>query len=237
MQNNTQNMENYFVWLYDVDVSDKTRKKNNLTYLSWAAAWAEVKKRFPDAMFHVYEWAPDSVSEIHESYDENGNLMWKEIIYPSVEPRPWFVANGTGYVKVGVTINGIEYVDPYPIMDHANRPIPAEKITTVDANKSKMRALAKGIAFHGLGLYIYMSEDLPENVKKERTTLAAARKKVVAAAQAAVKRGVVNTEIYKLIGEHNDGNQSPDAIPSVVLCEELIGIIKSMKPDATKSTK
>ena len=85
--------------------------------------------------------------------------------------------------------------------------------------------------------YIYMSEDLPENVKKERTTLAAARKKVVAAAQAAVKRGVVNTEIYKIIGEHNDGNQSPDAIPSVALCEELIGIIKSMKPAATKSTK
>lgn len=228
-------MDNYFVWLYDVDVSDKTRKKNNLTYLSWASAWAEVKKRFPDAMFRVYEWAPESVNEIHESFDENGNLVSRDTTYISAEPRPWFVANGTGYVKVGVTINGIEYVDPYPIMDHANRPIPAEKITTVDANKSKMRALAKGIAFHGLGLYIYMAEDLPENVKKERTTLATARKKVVAAAQAAVKRGVVNTEIYKLIGDRNDGNQSPDAIPSVALCEELVEIIKELKPSKKES--
>jgi len=34
-------MENYFNVLNAVDVRDKTEKKNNLSYLSWAWAWGE----------------------------------------------------------------------------------------------------------------------------------------------------------------------------------------------------
>lgn len=30
-----------------IDVSGKTEKKGNLTYLSWAWAWAEFKKVYP----------------------------------------------------------------------------------------------------------------------------------------------------------------------------------------------
>ena len=48
-------MDNYFNDLYAVNVNGHTEKKNNLTYLSWAWAWGEIKKRHPDATYTVYE--------------------------------------------------------------------------------------------------------------------------------------------------------------------------------------
>lgn len=100
----------------------------------------------------------------------------------SVPRRFWYDDGCTGWVKVGVTICGIEHIEHYPIMDYKNNSIPADKITSTDANKAVKRALAKACAEHGLALYIYEGEDIPEQAKKEVTKLAAARKQVVAAA-------------------------------------------------------
>ena len=130
--------QNYFKKLYDIDVSAKVKQKNNLNYLSWAAAWAEVKKTFPEAMFEIYE-------------NENG--------------RPWFDDGKTGWVKTGIIINEIEHIEYLPIMDFKNKSIVAESITSTDANKSIQRSLTKAAARHGLGLYIYEGEDLPEESK------------------------------------------------------------------------
>lgn len=47
-------MDNYFVTLNNINVNDKTEEKNGLTYLSWAWAWGEVKKLFPDAAYTIY---------------------------------------------------------------------------------------------------------------------------------------------------------------------------------------
>ena len=166
-----------------------------------------------------------------EKLDENCNVIERVVEVKKTEPRPWFVANGTGYVKVGVTVNGIEYADPYPIMDHANRPIPAEKITTTDANKSKMRALAKGIAFHGLGLYIYEGEDLPESTKAKVKDLTASREKAANAANKAIKDGrTTKEEIVAMVEKLNDGNGNPRALPSIALCQQFIDEIAALKP-------
>lgn len=140
---------NYFQELYDVDVREKTKQKNGLNYLSWAAAWAEVKKKFPDATFVIYE----QVMEIKDG------IVCKT--------RPWFDDGRTGWVKTGVTINGIELIEELPIMDFRNKSIAADAITSTDANKSIQRSLTKACARHGLGLYIYEGEDLPEEAKKE----------------------------------------------------------------------
>ena len=114
-------------------------------------------------------------------------------------------------------------------MDFKNAAMPADKVTSTDANKAKMRALAKACALFGLALYIYEGEDMPEGVKKERTGLADARKKVVSAAQAAVKKGVDRAKIYALIAEKNNGNDSPTEIPTIALCTEITTAIKEMK--------
>lgn len=141
---------NYFKQLYDIDVRSKTKQKNGLNYLSWAAAWAEVKKIHPDAIYTVYE---DILS-----FCSDGITPWKK--------RPWFDDGKTGWVKTGVTINGIEHIEQLPIMDFKNKPIPAENITSIEANKSIQRSLTKACARHGVGLYIFEGEDLPEEAKE-----------------------------------------------------------------------
>jgi len=47
-----------------------------------------------------------------------------------------------------------------PVMDMFNRPIPNPDAFAV--NTAMQRCLAKAIALHGIGLYIYAGEDLPE---------------------------------------------------------------------------
>lgn len=141
---------NYFQTLYKVDVREKVKQKNGLNYLSWAAAWAEVKKLFPESTYEIYEevisYAPDNITPMKR--------------------RPWFDDGKTAWVKTGVRINGIEHIEELPIMDFKNKPIPAENVTSADANKSIQRSLTKACARHGLGLYIYEGEDLPEESKE-----------------------------------------------------------------------
>ena len=133
-----------FKRLNKIDVSKKTKQKQNLTYLPWASAWAEVKKIYPDASFRV----------IPQIMDEHGNT------------RPWHSDGISGWVSVGVTIQGIEITEDLAIMDFKNKAIPAENITSVDANKAVKRCLVKALALHGLGTYIYEGEDLPEETTK-----------------------------------------------------------------------
>ena len=80
--------------------------------------------------------------------------------------RFWHDDGKTGWVEVGVTVNGNEVVEVLAIMDFKNKSMPADQITSVDANKAMKRCLVKAIAMHGLGLYIYEGEDLPEEASK-----------------------------------------------------------------------
>lgn len=131
--------ENYFSTLNSINVNDKTEKKNNLTYLSWAWAWGEVKKLYPDTTYKVYE------NEHGWNYHTDGKTAW---------------------VKTGVTIQGIEHIEYLPIMDYRNKSIGIDMITSFDVNKAIQRSLTKAVARHGLGLYIYAGEDLPEDETK-----------------------------------------------------------------------
>ena len=127
--------ENYFKQLYDIDVRAKTKSKNGLQYLSWAACWSEVKKVFPDATFKIYE----QMIKIVETSE--GKEITREI------ERPWFDDGNTGWVKTGVTINDIEHIEELPIMDFKNKSIVASNITSSDANKAIQRSLTKACAF------------------------------------------------------------------------------------------
>ena len=146
--------DNYFKQLYDVDVRPKTKEKNGLNFLSWASAWAEVKKIYPDATYIIYK---QNIT-ITENYENK--TVAKEI------NRPWFDDGSTGWVRTVVTINGIEHIEELPIMDFKNKSITASAITSSDANKAIQRSLTKACARHGLGLYIYEGEDLPFELKE-----------------------------------------------------------------------
>ena len=124
-----------FEKLFQINVNDHIEKKNGLSYLSWAYAWAEVKKLYPTANYKVYEAEDGCI------YFNDGRTAW---------------------VKTGVTVEGLEHIEYSPIMDYRNKSIPVENITSFDVNKTIQRSLTKALARHGLGLYLYAGEDLPE---------------------------------------------------------------------------
>lgn len=131
---------NAFNTLYKVDCNGHTEQKNGLTYLSWAWAWAEIKKAYPDSFYTIYE------SNSGWCYHTDGKTCW---------------------VKTGVTVvdgsEQLEHIEYLPVMDNRNRSIPLDQVTSFDANKAIQRSLTKAAARHGLGLYIYAGEDLPES--------------------------------------------------------------------------
>jgi hypothetical protein len=150
-------MEKVFKTLNAVDVSEKTEKKSNLSYLPWAWAWSETVKRFPDAQYEVREF----------------------------DGRPYMLDPSTGYmIFTSVTIENTTHKMWLPVMNEDNKAMKNEPYTyrttrwvdgvkkavdktvspatMTDINKTIMRCLTKNLAMFGLGLYIYAGEDLPE---------------------------------------------------------------------------
>lgn len=128
--------QSVFEVLSAINVQEHVEKKNGLSYLSWAWAWSYVKNLYPNANYIIYE-TPEGVN-----YFTDGKTCW---------------------VKTGVIIEGLEHIEYLPVMDYKNKSIPYEKVTSFDVNKAIQRSLTKALARHGLGLYIYAGEDLPEN--------------------------------------------------------------------------
>lgn len=145
MNENPEMKKSAFEALNQVDVSGHIEKKGKLSYLSWAWAWTEFKKRFPNSFFTVYE------NRDGLNYHTDGRTCW---------------------VKTGVTLvegdRQLEHIEYLPIMDMRNESIPLEKIRSTDVNKTIQRSLTKAVARHGLGLYVYAGEDLPEGAEEEQ---------------------------------------------------------------------
>lgn len=141
------NNRSVFEVLNAIDCNEHVEKKNDLSYLSWAWAWQIVKKNYPDAFYTIYENASGLF------YHTDGKTCW---------------------VKTGVTINGLEHIEYLPVMDFKNKSIPLNAVTSFDVNKAIQRSLTKAAARHGLGLYIYAGEDLPEDAKVQKAEKEAA---------------------------------------------------------------
>lgn len=123
--------------LLKINVNDKTEKKNGLTYLSWAYAWTEVLKVDPAANFEV-KLFPDGTG---------------------IGMTPVMSIGDTAMVWVTCTVFGKAMTCQLPVLDFRNKPISYPDAMAV--NTAIMRCLAKSVALHGLGLYIYSGEDTP----------------------------------------------------------------------------
>lgn len=166
-------MNNTFEKLSAIDVSKHVEKKNGLDYLSWAFAWKMAATMYPNIQRVIYE-------------REDGRIYWDD--------------GRTAWVKVGVVIDGIEHVDYLPIMNHANKSIGVDNITSFDVNKAIQRSTVKALALHGLGINIYSGEenapassDTKEQKKDEKIALAindANWQKVIKYAKANKKLGI-----------------------------------------------
>ena len=148
-------MSSIFETLNAINVNEHTEGKNGLTYLSWAWAWGEFKKVYPDATYEVIKF----------------------------DGKPYVYDENLGYMcYTTVTVNGLTHEMWLPVMDGANKSMKAQAYTykdrygkekevqaatMFDINKTIMRCLTKNLAMFGLGLYIYAGEDLPEGEKAE----------------------------------------------------------------------
>ena len=119
--------------LFKTDVSKYVKKKGKYSYLSWCFAVQELKKVCPTARWGVTK-------------SEDGS--------------PYFKTDCGYFVEVWVDVEGVSLSQVHPVLDNRNQPI--ENPNSFHINTSLQRALAKCIALHGLGLYIFAGEDLPE---------------------------------------------------------------------------
>ena len=128
------------IWntLSPINVNEKVEKKNGLTYLSWAWAWGELMKYFPQSSYTI-------------------NL-------PTTEGDGSMTVRVTLTIKEGD--NQVTRYMWLPVMDFKNHAIKCPN--SVDINKATMRCLTKAISMFGLGFYIYAGEDLPEEEKREQ---------------------------------------------------------------------
>lgn len=214
-----------FNTLFQVDVSKHIEKKNGLDYLSWAWAWAEVKKLYPRSFYTIYE------TQEGRNYFDDGRTCW---------------------VKTGVTVvdddYSLEHIEELPVMDFKNASIPKEKVTSFDVNKAIQRSLTKACARHGLGLFVYAGEDLPEEIKNQKEEeakqaevakkkasqeLADLRQQVIEAATQKIKEEAIPQEaVYQVIKDLNNGNKNPNSIKSVSVMKKVLAAIQEMKVSA-----
>lgn len=158
--------ESKFNELYSLNVNEKTDKKNGLTYLTWATAWAEFKKVYPDANFRIIK---DPITNLPYFSDPAIGIMV--------------------YTEVSVPSENLTYEMWLPVMDSSNKAMKLESYTyqvwdkykntyvekkvdaatMFDINKTLMRCLVKNLSLFGLGLYIYAGEDLPEDATQDDT--------------------------------------------------------------------
>lgn len=136
-------MASVFETLSKIDCSEHIEKKGRLSYLSWAWAWHILLSNYPDSYYTVYE---------------------------TPEGCFYFTDGRTAWVKTGVTVvdgeKSKELIERLPVMDSRNQSIPLDKITSFAVNTAIQRSLTKAVARHGLGLYIYAGEDLPDDMDK-----------------------------------------------------------------------
>lgn len=162
-----------FNTLNNLNVNDRTEKKQGLTYLSWAWAWQELKKKYPEATYNIHKFGENQ--------------------------KPYLLDEDLGYmVFTDVTIEGITHEMWLPVLDGANKAMKnkpytyevndyqwnkatkrkevvgkvqkdVDQATMFNINTSIMRCLVKNLAMHGLGIYIYAGEDIPSEEKDELT--------------------------------------------------------------------
>jgi hypothetical protein len=109
--------------------------KKILTYLSWAWAWDITKQHYPEMTSKVYK----NVEGLN--YHHDGKTAW---------------------VETGVTIEGIEHIEDLPVMNNNNKSILISAVTSWDINNTVQRSITKCLARHGLGLYLYQGESIPQ---------------------------------------------------------------------------
>ena len=210
----------HFNKLNAINVNDHTEEKDGLTYLSWAWAWAEVKKAYPDATYTIKRF--DGKPYLFDA--ELGYMVFTEMTIENHTHEMWLpVMNGAkkSMKNVAYTYDVKKFVwdkaERKKVWNGEYEQKTVEAATMFDINTAIMRCLTKNIAMFGLGLYIYAGEDLPEGETPEREPQPQSTKPV-AKAKTQAKNASVNVDMVIGFGKHKGKtiraiyNEAPDYI-------------------------
>lgn len=227
-------MSEVFKKLHAKDVSNYTTQKKSgkqtLTYLSWAHAWAEVKKEYPDANYEIKKFE-NNLPYVYD--EETGYMVFTEVTIEEQTHEMWL-----------------------PVMDHNNLAMlnkPYEKkfkystakvdaATMFDINKTIMRCLTKNLAMFGLGLYIYAGEDLPEAPEVPKVTKEQANEIVAKIKEAASYMDRDDADVMlgrKVVGDNASNGSRVTDIDKINYDKTinfLNSIIAKNKPDDAEQT-
>ena len=151
-------MADVFNDLFKINVNDHTEERDGLTYLTWSWAWAEVKKRYPDATYTI--WRDEN--NLPYVYDPlTGYMVFTTVTIEGITHEMWLPVMGTGKKAMKA--------EPYTVRTRRGE-FTVEAATMFDINTAIMRCLTKNLAVFGLGLYVYAGSDLPEPEKVPEDT-------------------------------------------------------------------
>ncbi len=147
-----------FDTLYSLDLSDKLERRDNdkLSYLSWANAWAEFKRAYPDAGYRIVKNRDTNLPYFNAP--NIGIIVYTEVTADGQTYEMWLPVMNSSNKAMKETAYTYQVYDTYK-KQYVEKTVNAA--TMFDVNKTIMRCLVKNLAMFGLGLYVYAGEDLP----------------------------------------------------------------------------
>lgn len=154
----------YFNELYSLNVNENIEKKNELSYLSWSWAVAEILKKYPDMTYEILRFE----NNLPYTYDEKtGYMVFTKVTIAGITREMWLP------VMDGANKAMLDHKYTYQVKNYKTGELIEKEVqpaTMFDVNKTIMRCLTKNFAMFGLGLYIYAGEDLPEEEQNRKIT-------------------------------------------------------------------
>ncbi len=171
-----------FEEVYAINVNDKIEERDGLSYLSWAPAWAEFKRVYPDA---VYDVERDEDGRCYFGDEDVGYMVYTAVLAGGIRHTMWlpvldgankamkrkaytYQVKNKNFKYATLNKNDGKYYDKYGNEQTEYTEKTVEAISSFEVNKAIMRCLTKNLAMFGLGLYVYAGEDLPDNAGDEQ---------------------------------------------------------------------
>lgn len=169
--------DNYFSSLNSINVNKWVEQKQGLNYLSWSYAWGEVKKVHPDATYNIRKFGEAQLPYLYD--EKTGYMVFTDVTIDGITHEMWlpvmdgankamkaeaytYTVKNQNFKYAKRNANDGKYYDKFGNEQTEYVTKTVEEATMFDINKTIMRCLTKNLAMHGLGLYIYSGEDLPE---------------------------------------------------------------------------
>ena len=202
----TTKKQTTFDKLSSINVNKYVEKKNGLTYLSWANAWAETKKNCPDARYQILETTYD---------DAIGFMCHTEVTIDGESLAMWLPVMDSK--NQSMKKHKYSYTTRYGEKEVAGA-------TTTDINKTIMRCLTKNLAMFGLGIYIYAGEDMP--MEEEKVSSKTPTKKISGHPQ--LEMGTENWKnVSKFVIEHSKDLNQKQLFDKIMLKYSLTATTKA----------